>query len=157
MTGLVLARIHSTPPGDAAGAISSRSPEPPANPLLDGKQTGRSSASRAGQDTLVVQSRRCCSRPGVGIGVHGVVAPHEVVAMPQSLCRSKPPFFHGQPQDRGKPLRRKVMALTLPMLSASVPSCLEKDFRIHAFQKPSRRPDASTPRLLSYSRRTVRL
>ena len=51
------------------------------------------------QDTLIVQLRRCCSRPGVGIGVHGVVAPHEV-AMPKSLCRFKPPFSHGQPQDR---------------------------------------------------------
>jgi hypothetical protein len=41
-------------------------------------------------------------------------------------------------------------------LSASVPSCLEKGFRVHALQTRFGPPDASMLRLLSYSRRTVR-
>ncbi len=57
-----------------------------------------------------------------------------------------------------EPARGMILSEIFAGLSRrSLPSCLEKDFRMHALQKPFRLPDASMLRLLSYSRRIVRL
>jgi hypothetical protein len=95
----VLARIHSTPPGGCPWARSRRASSiaRPAGGCAPRRGADWSVFSLAGGPrhpgcAVVDRSRRCCSRPGVGIGMHGVVTRREVVAMPQSLRRAKPPF-----------------------------------------------------------------
>jgi hypothetical protein len=87
MTGLVRRASTQHHPEDARGRdLVARpvSPDPPADALLDRELTGRSSASRAGQDILVVQSSTDLGDVvlALGIGMHGVVTRREVVVMP---------------------------------------------------------------------------